>query len=96
MYCAFTGPWFGGGGAFGTGNMGGRTSGTYGHSVGQFNDSAMHMEGSNFLAVDGHVKWMRGDKVSTGRAAASESDAQTSGQAAGTGNSAFALTFSTN
>lgn len=95
MYCAFTGPWFCGGGAFATGNMGGRISGTYGHLVGQFTRPGRHAEGANFLAADGHVKWLRGDKVSTGNKAAPSNSAQTVGEAAGTENSSFALTFST-
>lgn len=59
-----------------------------------------HLEGSNFLMADGHVKWLRGDAVSTGTKAASSTAAQTgisSGAAEGTeygGAGAHAVTFS--
>lgn len=53
-----------------------------------------HLEGANYLLADGHVKWYRGDVVSPGYRAASESAAQTSTQAAGTATSAFQITFS--
>ncbi len=63
-----------------------------------------HTDGSNFLAADGHVKWLRGPAVSPGNAALSSMSAQaadTTGpyganvNAAGTGNmSNYALTFS--
>jgi prepilin-type N-terminal cleavage/methylation domain-containing protein/prepilin-type processing-associated H-X9-DG protein len=56
-----------------------------------------HLEGSNFLMADGHVKWFLGEKVSTGYSAPSESAAQDAGTttAAGTSNNTFAVTFST-
>ncbi len=64
-----------------------------------------HTDGSNFLAADGHVKWLRGSAVSPGFAASSPTVGQasdTSGHnAAGTANmtipgstSSYALTFS--
>jgi len=67
-----------------------------------------HTDGSNFLAADGHVKWLRGSAVSPGFAALSATSAQAADatgpygankNAAGTGalnaNGAnFALTFS--
>jgi prepilin-type processing-associated H-X9-DG protein len=56
-----------------------------------------HLEGSNFLMCDGHVKWFKGSAVSTGTKAAQETDAQTgtgSGAAAGTSNASAAVTFS--
>jgi len=61
--------------------------------------AARHTEGSNFLAADGHVKWLRGTKVSAGINAGSTTDAPgvTTNAAAGTGYSgttSFVLTFS--
>ena len=64
-----------------------------------------HTDGSNFLAADGHVKWLRGAAVSPGGVAASATDAQNASpsgnNAAGTGNliipgstSSYTLTFS--
>ena len=68
-----------------------------------------HTDGSNFLACDGHVKWLRGSAVSPGIQANAATDAQASdparttgsfpapagSNAAGTGNLGnFALTFS--
>jgi len=35
-----------------------------------------HLEGSNFLCADGHVKWFKGDAVSTGRVAATSTSQQ--------------------
>ena len=34
-----------------------------------FGSVGRHLEGSNFLAADGHVKWFNGDKISAGRTA---------------------------
>ena len=53
-----------------------------------------HLEGSNFLLADGHVKWYRGEAVSTGGTAASSTAAQNSTDAAGTEHPAFQITFS--
>jgi prepilin-type N-terminal cleavage/methylation domain-containing protein/prepilin-type processing-associated H-X9-DG protein len=60
-----------------------------------------HTDGSNFLAADGHVKWLRGTAVSPGHTAINTTDAQNNGAgntgfiAAGTSNlGSFALTFS--
>jgi prepilin-type processing-associated H-X9-DG protein len=59
-----------------------------------------HLEGSNFLMADGHVKWLKGDAVSSGTSKAATSiAAQTgdsgSGAAEGTEYSgAHAVTFS--
>ena len=66
--------------------------------------AARHTDGSNFLATDGHVKWLRGTKVSAGITATNPTDAPgaTTNAAAGTGFAGtatvqpFALTFSTN
>ncbi len=66
--------------------------------------TGIHTDGSNFLAADGHVKWLRGVAVSPGRTAVSATCGQagtgtgctaTTGLAAGTGNLGNAtLTFS--
>lgn len=60
-----------------------------------------HFEGSNFLAVDGHVKWLKPSAVSAGSPAPNSTAAQTPGTsfgnvgtAEGTGGSLHALTFS--
>lgn len=55
-----------------------------------------HLEGSNFLMADGHVKWFKGSAVSTGIGAANATDPQdaTAYAAAGTSNSTYAVTFS--
>jgi prepilin-type processing-associated H-X9-DG protein len=60
-----------------------------------------HLEGSNFLFVDGHAKWLKGNTVSTGDPAPNATAAQTGGNtyvnpttAAGTENTAFQATFS--
>lgn len=56
-----------------------------------------HLEGSNFLMADGHVKWLKGDQVSTGQAAASATAQQATYDAEGTsysGTGAHAVTFS--
>ena len=56
--------------------------------------SGRHTDASNFLLADGHVKWIRGTSVSSGPNANTATDAQTDSQAAGTGVSGFAATFS--
>ncbi len=61
--------------------------------------TGIHTDGSNFLATDGHVKWLRGPAVSPGHTASVATKAQgadTGGlNAAGTSNlNNFALTFS--
>ncbi|MCW3059449.1 MAG: prepilin-type N-terminal cleavage/methylation domain [Capsulimonas sp.] len=65
-----------------------------------------HTDGSNFMLCDGHVKWSRGSGVSGGSVALAEdcnqdgtpalADCQVhTGMSSGTGNSQFAITFST-
>ena len=46
------------------------------------NGTGIHMDGSDFLMADGHVKWLKGDAVSTGATAVTATDVQ---GAAGTG-----------
>ena len=63
------------------------------------NPVGRHTGGSNFLAADGHVKWLRPEAVSPGLAADNSSAAQntSTGQAAGTayaGGKNYVLTFS--
>lgn len=56
-----------------------------------------HLEGSNFLMADGHVKWFKGDQVSTGQAALAPGNQQDATHADGTsysGAGARAVTFS--
>ena len=60
---------------------------------------ATHLEGSNFLACDGHVKWLRGEKVSNGQnnnaGSTFPQGSTNAAYAAGTENLAgYALTFS--
>jgi len=42
------------------------------------NNTARHLDGSNFLAMDGHVKWLRPEDVSQGYAVISSTYVQTS------------------
>jgi prepilin-type N-terminal cleavage/methylation domain-containing protein/prepilin-type processing-associated H-X9-DG protein len=67
--------------------------------------TGVHNDGSNFLLADGHVKWLKGEKVCQGDVAyaqdcnangspATSDCASSSGMASGTQNSAFAATFS--
>jgi prepilin-type N-terminal cleavage/methylation domain-containing protein/prepilin-type processing-associated H-X9-DG protein len=58
---------------------------------------ARHTGGGNFLALDGHVKWLKGGRVSPGLNAVNETSAEgggTFGPAAGTANSTYTMTFS--
>lgn len=58
---------------------------------------ARHSDASNFLALDGHAKWLQGVKVSPGLDNPSQVGAEsggTFGSAAGTGNSSYVMTFS--
>ena len=82
---------------YATGNMGGVTSTN--QTLDFTGLTGIHTDGSNFLAADGHVKWLRGSAVSPGTPANTATDPQgytNSGySAAGTGNLGnFALTFS--
>ena len=54
---------------YATGNMGAPfTSPAY------YTTTPVHTEGSNWLAADGHVKWLRGEKVSNGGTATNSTD----------------------
>ncbi len=88
------------GGQYRTGYLGGRgnTIGIYG-PYHQFPDKdGRHSAGANYLLDDSHVKWLRGDSVSSGLAAVSPNDAQEAQpyRAAGTENGQYSITFSTN
>ena len=74
-----------------TGPMG--TTGSSGWPAG----SARHSDGSNFLALDGHVKWLRGIAVSPGLNNGSANGGEgggTYGNAAGTQNGSYTMTYS--
>ena len=86
-----------------TGNLGGRNTGP----LNTDGKEARHLNTSNFLMADGHVKAFQGSRVSSGRNAAAAADPQEPGDtivggatprqsAAGTANDAFAVTFSAN
>ena len=59
-----------------------------------YNGTGLHMDGSNFLMADGHVKWLKGDAVSTGSANISVIGAQgvgfSCGQPSSTPNQPYA------
>ena len=95
-------------GWYATGFMGGR-GGTVAPDPGALNTSGLttngdfqyatgrHLDGSNFLLADGHVKWLKGDAVSTGSVAAVPASPQNNaayGSAAGTEAPGWAVTFS--
>ncbi|MES2459720.1 MAG: DUF1559 domain-containing protein [Armatimonadota bacterium] len=65
----------------------------FGLGIPRYGD-ARHSEGSNFLCADGHVKWARGQTVSTGPSAQAKANAQTNTRAAGTEFPGISLTFS--
>jgi len=89
---------------YATGYLGGRPP--YDPAKTQFRAArGRHTGGSNFLLADGHVKWLRGERVSSGRNATHEACGQdnrpaaVSGcddafRAAGTGAAGFGATFS--
>lgn len=66
----------GGNGKFATGNLGGRSLQGSTSGAGQQPIWGRHLEGSNFLAADGHVKWLKHTQVSCGVKAAQPTDAQ--------------------
>jgi prepilin-type N-terminal cleavage/methylation domain-containing protein/prepilin-type processing-associated H-X9-DG protein len=83
---------------FMTGALGNRAKATGSYIAS--NSLGRHMDGSNFLMTDGHVKWFKGSQVSSGFNALASTNAQGNGDdrapayAAGTENSEFAVTFS--
>ena len=73
---------------YATGVMGGLTPTAASLAQNFTGQTGRHTDGSNFLAEDGHVKWLRGAAVSPGGVAVNANAAQNSGakQAAGTGS----------
>ena len=74
-----------------TGYMGGRTTGYSGAFSTPIAPTGWHTDGSNFLAEDGHVKWLRGAQVSNGYGSVGckvndKQDQSFGGEAAGTGS----------
>jgi prepilin-type N-terminal cleavage/methylation domain-containing protein/prepilin-type processing-associated H-X9-DG protein len=73
-----------------------------GGGAGYQTETGRHLDGSNFLMADGHVKYLKGTNVSPGFAAASSAAAQNDaawsgrflGSAEGTENNTHAVTFS--
>lgn len=69
-------------------------------------NTARHFDGSNYLFADGHVKWLRGERVSTGWPAGSPTNAAATAafagdafatyRAAGTEATGWSATLSTN
>jgi len=92
---------------YATGNMA-TPFGTAPAGLSPFTTPGRHNDGSNFLACDGHVKWLLGSKVSNGNNAATPtSPGSTAPNSAGTdimanstnpagATQTYALTFSTN
>jgi prepilin-type N-terminal cleavage/methylation domain-containing protein/prepilin-type processing-associated H-X9-DG protein len=83
--------WGGGTHIYATGYLGSQT-GTLntaaGSGQGFYKETGRHLDGSNFLYADGHVKWLKGEKVSPGNTATNATDAETNPRAAGTENTA--------
>jgi len=86
------------GGFYATGLLGtqtGTVNPSNGWGQGQFySATGRHLETSNFLFADGHVKALRGSAVSPGASAATSTDAPTATNAAGTDAAGWAATFS--
>ena len=71
-------------------------TGTMANQPGNRANDPRHFDGANFLMADGHVKWMKPEKVCGGWNAVGVSDAPTGGdRAAGTSHPDYAVTFST-
>ena len=79
---------------YATGVLGGRTPASL--TSDYTGQSGIHSDGSNFLAADGHVKWLRPNAVSSGLTAASGNGQGATTAAATDTLGAFALTFSPN
>ncbi len=73
-----------------TGYLGGRNTGYSGADATPIATTGWHTDGSNFLAEDGHVKWLRGAAVSNGVGGSGSAndmqDQSFGGEAASTGN----------
>ena len=85
-------------GKMATGYLGGDTTRQfYGPATEFTGPTGIHLDGSNFLLADGHVKWYLCTNVSGGLSAQSPTNAQGVGDAwlaAGTQNTVFPITFS--
>lgn len=66
----------GGDGKYATGNMGGRDLTGSTNGIGKQPTTGRHLDGSNFLAMDGHVKWLGNMSVSSGLTAPNTTAAQ--------------------
>jgi prepilin-type N-terminal cleavage/methylation domain-containing protein/prepilin-type processing-associated H-X9-DG protein len=78
------------------GNLGSTTGNYYSIAKPNLGAEGRHSVGSNYLMVDGHVKWLLGTNVSPGfdAAAPGNAPAGNGAYAAGTGNSGYSVTFS--
>ncbi len=89
------------GGAFATGDMGGKAIITVGTPAAKYTSvPPYHTDGANYLAADGHVKWLRPSAVSPGQSGSQNAsqDPAWYGTAAGVNNlnspqGNFTLTF---
>ena len=82
----------GAGGGYATGDLGGRV-----FNYANANHDARHFDGSNFLALDGHVKWLKGINVSGGPTPATSKTVQNPSGSGAAGTEAMGsaqLTFS--
>ena len=80
-----------------TGYLGGNASRLPSPPSSLFSATGRHLDGSNYLLADGHVKWYKASDVSGGLSAQSSTSAQGSGAsylASGTQNTQFQATFS--
>ncbi|HEX8551022.1 MAG TPA: DUF1559 domain-containing protein [Abditibacteriaceae bacterium] len=90
---------------YATGPMGGFATGDRLNDGGlDFRTGGRHLEGSNYLFADGHVKWQKGSSISSGnnndnancgQDTAGTACGSSGNRAAGTANNSFAGTFST-
>jgi prepilin-type N-terminal cleavage/methylation domain-containing protein/prepilin-type processing-associated H-X9-DG protein len=58
-------------------------------------ETGRHLDGANWLMADGHVKWLKADRISGGKAAETATGVGDSTSAEGTENGTHAATFST-
>jgi len=83
-------------GSLGAATGAGGPGGPVAPNTGNTGVAGRHLEGSNYAFMDGHVKWLKGSKVSPGSDAAAATDAATASNAAGTSaaNATWSATFS--
>ncbi|HEY3329087.1 MAG TPA: DUF1559 domain-containing protein [Capsulimonadaceae bacterium] len=84
-----------------TGYLGGVFSSAYSTWWAPVSATGRHTDGANYLLCDGHVKWLKGEKVSPGACAWDQNDAQAAHvyagnvpTAAGTAVNTYTATFS--